>query len=341
MSFKVRISGRDIAFACNGDETILDAAERAGYAIPYSCRKGVCNACECPLVAGELEVRGRGRVAGATKEVLICQARPCSDVEIAPKRIETSAPPARKSLTATVYRMARPAPDVVILNLRFPTGVRARFQAGQYLQVLMPDGGRRNYSMANPPHENDGVELHVRHMPGGRFSEGVLGGLAPGRKLAVELPYGQFFLREASTGPAILIATGTGFAPIKSIVEDALKRSIKRPMRLYWGGRGRADLYMLDRIEKWAARSASFSFVPVLSEAQGDWQGRTGFVHRAVIEDHPDLTGIEVYACGNPLMIAAARKDLAREAGLPEEQFYADAFAPSGAPDVALEEERY
>jgi CDP-4-dehydro-6-deoxyglucose reductase/3-phenylpropionate/trans-cinnamate dioxygenase ferredoxin reductase subunit len=335
MSFQVRISGHEIAFACNGDETLLDAAERAGYAIPYSCRKGACNACACPLLAGELDVRGRGRVAGPTEEVLVCQARPCSDVEIAPRRIETSAPPLRRSLSATVYRIARPAADVAVLSLRFATGVRARFQAGQYLQVVLPDGDRRNYSMANPPHENDGVELHIRRVPGGRFSEGVLGDLAPGSKLAVELPYGQFFLRESSTAPAILVATGTGFAPIKSIVEDALKRGIRRPMRLYWGGRTRADLYMLDRIEKWAARSASFSFVPVLSEAPGDWQGRAGLVHRAVLEDHPDLAGVEVYACGNPLMIAAAKADFAREAGLPEERLYSDAFAPSGAPDAA------
>ncbi|HWE16176.1 MAG TPA: 2Fe-2S iron-sulfur cluster-binding protein [Hyphomicrobiaceae bacterium] len=335
MSFQVRISGQEIAFACNGDETILVAAERAGYSIPYSCRKGVCNTCECPLISGELEVRGRGRVVGPTKDVLICQAHPCTDVEILPKRIETSAPPLRKSLVAIVYRIARPAPEVVVLTLRFPAGVRAKFRAGQYLRVMMPDGDRRNYSMANPPHENDGVELHIRHVPGGRFSEGVLAGLAPGSKLTVELPYGQFFLRGQSTVPAIFVATGTGFAPIKSIVEDMLKRGDRRPMRLYWGGRARIDLYMLDRVEKWAARMDAFSFVPVLSEASDDWQGRTGPVHRAVLEDNPDLARVEVYACGNPLMIAAAKEDFCIEAGLPEEHFYSDAFVPSGSPDVA------
>jgi NAD(P)H-flavin reductase len=231
--------------------------------------------------------------------------------------------------------MATPAPGVTVLTLRFAAGLRAKFRAGQYLQVTMPSGDRRNYSMANPPHENDGVELHVRHVSGGRFSEGVLAGLAPGSKLAVELPYGQFFLRERPALPAIFVATGTGFAPIKAMVEDALKRGDKRPMRFYWGARGRADLYMLDRVEKWAARAAAFSFVPVLSRAPCDWRGRTGLVHHAVIEDRPDLTGVEVYACGNPSMIAAARRDFCKNAGLPAAHFYSDAFVPSGAADGA------
>jgi CDP-4-dehydro-6-deoxyglucose reductase/3-phenylpropionate/trans-cinnamate dioxygenase ferredoxin reductase subunit len=334
MSFQVRISASEIAFACKGDETVLDAAERAGYALPYSCRKGVCETCACPLVEGEVDVRGRGRVAGPDRHVPICQAQPFTDIEIAPRRIERSAAPVRKSLAATVYRISRPTPDVAVLTLRFPAGVRARFRAGQYLQVVMPDGARRNYSMANPSHENDGAELHIRRVPGGRFSEGVLAGLVPGGKLTVELPFGQFFLRGDATVPAIFVATGTGFAPIKSMIEDALKRSDKRPMWLYWGARGRGDLYMLERIERWAARAAAFSFVPVLSEASGEWQGRTGLVHRAVLDDRPDLAPVEVYACGNPLMIAAARADFCREAGLPEEHFYSDAFVASDTPDV-------
>ena len=157
--------------------------------------------------------------------------------------------------------------------------------------------------------------------------------IGPGDKLVVELPFGQFFLREAEI-PAILLATGTGFAPIKSIIEDALRRGNRRPMRLYWGGRNRDDLYMLDRVAKWVDRAPWFSFVPVLSQASGDWKGRTGFVHRAALEDNPDMTDVEVYACGNPLMIAAAQKDFGREAGLPEARFYADAFVASGQSEL-------
>jgi len=328
MSFQVRVAERDIAFACAADESILDAAERAGFSIPYSCRKGVCHTCEGALVAGEVQVRSR-LIAGRNGAVLMCQARPRSDVEVAVRRIEPSGPPLRKTLTAIVYRLARPAPDVSVLTLRFANGVRAKFQAGQYLQVLMAHGGRRNFSMANPSRDNDGVELHIRHIPGGCFSDTVLAKIGPRDKLVVELPFGQFFLREAEM-PAILLATGTGFAPIKSIVEDALRRGNRRPMRLYWGGRRRDDLYMLDRVAKWVERAPWLSFVPILSQAGGEWKGRTGLVHRTALEEFPDMREVEVYACGNPLMIAAARKDFGREAGLPESRFYADAFVPSG-----------
>jgi CDP-4-dehydro-6-deoxyglucose reductase/3-phenylpropionate/trans-cinnamate dioxygenase ferredoxin reductase subunit len=327
MSFKVRAG--DIAFACRADETILDAAERAGFAIPYSCRKGVCHTCEGALLAGEVQVRSR-RVAGRADAVLMCQARPRSDVGVALKRIEPSAPPLRKTLAASVYRLARLAPDVSVLTLRFANGVRARFRAGQYLQVLMADGDRRNFSMANPPQHNDGVELHIRHIPGGRFSEAVLARIGPRDTLVVELPFGQFFLRDAEM-PAILLATGTGFAPIKSMLEDALRRGLSRPMRLYWGGRCREDLYMLDWVAKLVARAPWLSFVPVVSETCAHWRGRAGLVHRAVLEDHPDLRDVEIYACGNPAMIAAARREFGQQAGLPETRFYADAFVASGS----------
>jgi NAD(P)H-flavin reductase/ferredoxin len=334
MSFEVRVAGRDVAFACAADETILDAAERAGLSIPYSCRKGVCHTCEGTLVTGEVQVRSR-RVAGRTEAVLMCQARPRSDLEVALKRVERSAPPLRKTLAASVYRLARPAPDVAVLTLRFANGVRARFRAGQYLQVLMADGDRRNFSMANPPQHNDGVELHIRRIPGGRFSEAVLASIGPRDTLVVELPFGQFFLRDAEM-PAILLATGTGFAPIKSMLEDALRRGISRPMRLYWGGRHQEDLYMLDGVAKLVDRAPWLSFVPALSETVSGWRGRTGLVHRAVLEDNPDMREVEVYACGNPLMIAAARRDFCGQAGLPEARFYADAFVASGRGELAI-----
>jgi NAD(P)H-flavin reductase/ferredoxin len=333
MSFEVRVSGCDIAFDCAAHESILDAAERAGFSLPYSCRKGVCHTCEGSLVAGEVRVRSR-QIMGKVDAVLMCQARPCSHVEIAPRRIERRAPPLRKTLTATVFRVVRPAPDISILTLRFANGVRARFQAGQYLQVLLPDGDRRNFSLANPPHANDGAELHIRHIPGGRFSQGILTELGPGDRLVVELPFGEFFLRQAQA-PAILLATGTGFAPIKSILEGAMRRGERRPMRLYWGARSKSDLYMLDRVAKWQDRTPWFSFVPMISRPSLEWKGRTGLVHRVALEDNPDMANVEVYACGNPQMISAARKEFAEAAGLPEARFYADAFVASGTTDLA------
>jgi NAD(P)H-flavin reductase/ferredoxin len=334
MSFQVRVAGGDIAFDCAADESILDAAERAGFSLPYSCRKGVCQTCEGSLVVGEVRVRSR-QVTGKASAVLLCQARPRSHVEIAPKRIERRAPPVRKTLTATVFRVVRPVPDVSILTLRFANGVRARFQAGQYLQVLLPDGDRRNFSLANPPYDNDAGELHIRHVPGGRFSEAILAALGPGDRLVVELPFGEFFLRRAEV-PAILLATGTGFAPIKSILEGALRRGDRRPMRLYWGGRTEPDLYMLDRVAKWQDRAPWFSFVPVLSQGGVAWNGRTGLVHRAVLEDNPDMAKVEVYACGNPAMVASARKEFGEAAGLPQARFYADAFVASGRSELAV-----
>jgi NAD(P)H-flavin reductase/ferredoxin len=331
MTWQIRIAHADISFPCAADETVLDAAERAGFALPYSCRKGVCNTCEGDLVAGQVRVAGRGVVQGKAAGVLLCQARPRSDLEIGPQRIERREPLARKTLKASVIRLTRPIADVAILNLRFPIGVRAKFRAGQYAQIFLPAGDRRNFSMANPPQANDGLELHIRHVPGGRFSEQVLATLKVGDKLDLELPYGDFFLRDGLQSPIILVATGTGFAPIKSIVEDALKRGNQRPMKLYWGARKHEDLYLADLPQKWSERAPWFSFVPVLSEPDGAWPGRAGLVHQAVMADHPNLSSVEVYACGNPLMIAAARYGFIHECGLPEQRFYSDAFVQSGA----------
>jgi CDP-4-dehydro-6-deoxyglucose reductase/3-phenylpropionate/trans-cinnamate dioxygenase ferredoxin reductase subunit len=330
MTYQVRISEKEIAFPCEPDEFVLDAAERAGFTIPYSCRKGVCDTCEGALIAGEIEQQGVGVVRGHSEAVLMCRSRPRSDLVIQPKRIEKSEPPARKMLTASVFRLARPAADVSVLHLRFPIGVRAKFKAGQYLQILLPDGDRRNFSMANPTHQNDGVELHIRHVAGGRFSEEVLSTLAPGAKLQVELPYGDFFLRQSPATPTLLLATGTGFAPIKSIIETAIKEGASRPMRLYWGARKREDLYFAALPLKWQKLFSWFSFVPVLSEPDSDWRGRVGLVHRAVLEDHADLSSFELYACGNPAMISAAQSEFIGSHGLREERFYCDPFVPTG-----------
>ena len=329
MTFMVSVDESGIAFACETGETVLDAAERAGYSLPYSCRKGVCSTCEGELRRGTVSV-GSKQFDGPAGGVLLCQAKPQSDVVIHAKRIELNDPDARKRVTASVYRISRPADDVVILQLRFPAGIRAKFKAGQYLRITMPDGDTRNFSMANPPHESDGAQLHIRHVPGGRFSEGVLVGLRQGDKLEVELPFGDFYLRADAEKPIICVATGTGFAPLKSMIEDLIKRESKRPVHLYWGGRRRRDLYLADLAAKWAARAAWFAFTPVLSEPDADWQGATGLVHHAVLKDQSDLSGSQVYACGNPLMIRNARRDFERSGGLSPNQFFADPFVPSG-----------
>jgi NAD(P)H-flavin reductase/ferredoxin len=336
MTFQICIAGGEIEFPCEPSEFVLDAAERAGFTLPYSCRKGVCNTCEGRLVDGEAEQQGKGFIRGPYDAVLFCRAKPRSDLKIKPKRIEKTEPPRRKTLTATVIRSSRPAVDVTILQLRFPIGIRAKFKAGQYLQVILPDGDRRNFSMANPPYQNEGVQLHVRHVPGGRFSEGILSQLAPGKKLQVELPYGDVFLRPTVNLSAILLATGTGFAPIKSTIEDAIKTGSERPMRLYWGGRRVEDLYLCDLPEKWANDLAWFSFVPVLSESSDAWSGRTGLLHRAVLNDYQDLSTTDVYACGNPMMIAAAQEAFVNSRRLPVDRFYSDSFVESGTSSAQI-----
>jgi NAD(P)H-flavin reductase/ferredoxin len=330
MTFKIAIEASDIEFPCEPGETILDAAERAGYSLPYSCRKGVCATCEGGLRDGEV-VLGSKAFAGPSGELLFCQVRPRSDIVIRPKRIQRRDLDARKIVAAKVYRITRPVDDVAVLQLRFPASVRVKFRAGQYLRIKLPDGDTRNFSMANPPHESDGVQLHIRHVPGGRFSEGVLAGLTQGAALEVELPFGDFHLRPESEKPIVGLATGTGFAPLKSIVEDLIKRGNKRTMRLYWGGRRQRDLYLADLPQKWTTRADWLTFIPVLSEPDPDWSGATGLVHHAVLRDLPDLSGWEVYACGNPLMIRHARRDFKATAGLADSDFFADPFVPSGS----------
>jgi NAD(P)H-flavin reductase/ferredoxin len=329
MTFTVRIADSGIAFPCEPREFVLDAAERAGYSMPSSCRKGACNTCEAGLLEGEVEQRGRGRRTAQDGLALMCRAQPRADLTIRPKRFECIDIFRRKIITATVYRLERPAADVTILTLRFPIGLRAPFKAGQYLQVVMEDGDRRNFSMANAGHHNDGAELHIRHVAGGKFSIKTLSKLSAGDPLQVEVPFGDFYLR-ASQRPVILLASGTGFAPIKSIIETAIHAGNRRAMQLYWGGRGREDLYLAELPAKWTERLPWFSFTPVLSEPSSSWSGRTGLVHNTVREDHRNLAEIDVYACGNPLMVSAAQRDFTAGHGLPAAQFFADAFVESG-----------
>ncbi|WP_321795482.1 FAD-binding oxidoreductase [Caballeronia sp. J97] len=322
MTYRISVASSDIGFDCNDGESVLDAAERAGFALPYSCRKGVCSECQGGIV----------NTQGVTEKALMCCVRPGANMTIAPRKIEKRERIVRKKLDASVFRITQPAPDVTVLQLRLPIGVRAKFRAGQYLQIHLDDETVRNYSMANPPHQSDSVHLHVRHVPGGRFSEGVLKELAVGKKLRIELPYGEFFFRDESEKPVILVATGTGFAPVKSIVEDAIKRKLARPMKLYWGARRKEDLYLADLARKWHD-DGHVAFIPTLSDPDDDWTGRTGLVHRAVLADHPSLAGHQVYACGNPAMTSAARDEFTR-AGLPENEFFCDAFVQTDAPEA-------
>ncbi len=319
-SFTIRVANTDIAFPCDADTTILEAARRAGYEMPYSCQRGACASCRGLVREGEIETPYPGDLY-----VLFCQARPKSDLEIVPREIRRIDPNARSTIDAKVLRVTDAADDVKIVQLRFPPGVRVKFKAGQYLEVILADGARRSFSMANAPQQSDLAVLHVRVLPGGRFSDDTLRGLAAGASLKVELPYGDFWLREGAK-PAVFVASGTGFAPVKSILEDAFRRSVAREMVLYWGARREKDLYLVDLPQKWAGAHANFRFVPVLSEPDAGWGGRSGLVHRAVMQDYASLADCEVYACGVTAMVEAARRDFCAQRALPRDAYFCDAF---------------
>lgn len=329
----ISIKRSEITFKCAPEQTVLEAAESAGWGIPYSCRKGVCDTCIGTLTSGELNVPGIGAVCGPA-EVHMCRARPVGDVEIAPKRIEARTAPKRKRLTTTVYHRRQVAPSVTILDLRYPIGRRTPFQAGQFLNVILDDGDTRSYSLANSPQHNDLAQLHVRHTAGGAFSARILQQLEFHDTVEIEAPFGEFFVEDSdgteegliSEDPILLLATGTGFAPMRSIILDHIARRKTRPVHLYWGARSVEDIYQMDLVQAAAKRFDWFSFTPVLSRPDCDWGGPTGWVQQAAMNDHPDLTGHRVYACGSETMVQSAVDDLARECGLDPERFHSDAF---------------
>jgi NAD(P)H-flavin reductase/ferredoxin len=332
MSYEIRIDGTDVKFQAEPGQTVLDAASKHGIEIPYSCRKGACGNCKGRVIRGELTpgTGGGGHEAGinAPDEHLFCRAQPASDLLIAPRSWRHIDPNARKILTATVLRNQLAASDVSILHLRFPAGVRARFNAGQYLEVLAPDGRRRAFSMANAPHESDGVQLHIRHMPGGAFTSNVVPGLVKGDVLQIELPFGDFYLREDSDRPLLFIAGGTGFAPVKSMIDHIIRRGIQRPMTLFWGARDPSGLYATQIVEKWLKQRPSLRYEPVVSGPPdaAAWNGRRGRVHQAVLESFDSVEDYDVYACGAPGMVQSARTALEDQRGLPADRFFSDAF---------------
>jgi NAD(P)H-flavin reductase/ferredoxin len=329
----ITVAGTDIEIPCEDGQTVLEAAENAGWAIPYSCRKGVCTSCAGSLVTGSVVLRGRGELTGPADGVLLCRAEPRGPVVVRPRRIDRGEPPQRKKLTTVVHRICRPAPRVTVLDLRFPIGRRAPFRAGQFLDVVLPGDETRPYSLANAPQHNDAAQLHVRTEPGGRFSEGTVGALRPGDTLDVETPFGEFVLDDGDD-PVLLLATGTGFAPIKSIVLDRIARRGTRPLHLYWGARSEEDLYLDDLPRRWAARYSWFSYTPVLSRPGKHWTGATGHVQHAALADHPDLHAHRVYACGNEAMTSGAHSLLTTRGGLPSGCFLADSFVPAADPRI-------
>jgi CDP-4-dehydro-6-deoxyglucose reductase len=332
MAYQVTIKPSGHQFSVQSGETVLEAALREDIALPYGCRNGACGACKGKILEGEVDLgtfqpstlpqddRSRGLA-------LFCTAKPKSDMVLEVKEISAAKDIPVKTLPCRVERMERLADDVMAIWLKLPSNERLQFLPGQYIDFLLKDGKHRSFSLANAPESDALMELHIRHVPGGFFTDRVFGSMKVKDIMRIKGPLGSFFLRE-SDKPVIFLAGGTGFAPIKSILGHAFHHGSDRQMVLYWGAKSLADLYLPKLPGAWQQAHANFSFIPVLSEPKpaNAWPGRTGLVHEAILADFADLSGYQVYACGAPPMIDAARRDfLAR--GLPEDEFFSDAFA--------------
>jgi len=327
MTFTVTINTSGHQFEAEENETILDAAIRQGTALPYGCRNGRCGSCMADLVSGEvtyyasppaLEEAGEGKC-------LPCQGFAASDLTLAVREAESTADLEVKLLPCRVHAVDHLTHDVVRLLLKLPDNQRLQFRAGQYLDFLLADGRRRAFSIANAPHDDEFIELHIRHVDGGEFTDWVFSQMKEKTILRIQAPLGTFVLDEDSDRPMIFMGGGTGFAPLKGQIEQAFEAGIDRPMALYWGVRSERDLYMNELPEEWVTEHPNFSFVPVLSEPDDGWQGRTGWVHEAVLADIPELARHDLYMAGPPPMVNAAR-DAFRAAGMPDAHMHYDSF---------------
>jgi CDP-4-dehydro-6-deoxyglucose reductase len=327
MSFTVTLSNSGHRFEVEENETILDAALRQNIGLPYGCRNGRCGSCAADLQSGSVVYAGE---VPALAELDAGKCLPCrglaqSDLSLGVREAEAAADIEVKMLPVRVHAIDHLSHDVVRLWLKLPESQRLQFLAGQYLDFVLADGRRRAFSIANAPHDDELIELHIRHVDGGEFTDWVFEKMKARTILRIQAPLGSFILDDDSPRPMIFMGGGTGFAPLKGQIEHAFHSGIQRPMYLYWGVRSARDLYLPDLPRQWAETHANFRFVPVLSEPDADWQGRTGWVHEAVVEDFPDLGGFDLYMAGPPPMVAAGREAF-RAAGMPDAQMHYDSF---------------
>ncbi len=367
-AFQVSVlpSGRE--FGVNQGEAMLAAGIRQGVGLPYGCKDGACGSCKCKKISGVVlhgphQSKALSDEEEANGFVLTCCGVPFSDVVLESRQVTEAGAFPIKKMPSRVMLLEKKSHDVMLVKLQLPANDGFAYHAGQYVEFILRDGARRSYSMATaprpspvltaltttpvqagadgagvtttatpalpiPPAPGHGLELHIRHMPGGKFTDHVFGAMKEKEIVRIEGPFGTFFLREDSAKPMILLASGTGFAPIKAVIEDMQLKGIDRPATLYWGGRRPADLYLDDWVKAKLAEMPNLKYVPVISNAvpEDNWSGRTGFVHAAVLQDFPDLSGHQVYACGAPIVIDSAKTAYTTEGGLPEDEFYADSF---------------
>ena len=333
MRLQIAIEPSGRIFSADPDETILAAAIRQGVGLPYGCKDGACGSCKCKKLEGSVahgphQAKALSADEEAAGFVLTCCGVAQSDLVLESRQVTQAGAFAVRKMPSRVASIERLSHDVIRLQMQLPANEPFLYHAGQYVEFILRDGVRRSYSMANAPHRGPGLELHIRHMPGGKFTDHVFGAMKEKEIQRIEGPFGSFYLREDSEKPIVLLASGTGFAPIKALIEHMQFKGIVRPATLYWGGRRPQDLYMDAWVRSTLRDMPTLSYVPVVSDAlpEDGWSGRSGFVHRAVLEDLPDLHAHQVYACGAPVVVDSARRDFCELAGLDEEAFYADSF---------------
>ena len=343
MPTRVKLTQADKAFTVNDGETVLAAALRQGIHLPYGCRTGSCGTCRAHVVEGRTHYPDGPPLALTALEMksgeaLLCRAVPQSDLTVDAQEITAMANLRVKVMPCRVARMEKLAHDVMGLYLRLPAVERMQFLPGQYIDVLMPDKHRRSFSLANPPHDDKLLELHVRNVPGGKFSQEVFTHLQEGALLRIQGPLGTFFLRENSARPIIMVAGGTGYAPIQAMLRHLFERGQNRHISFYWGARAGRDLYAHAPLQRWANDHPSFKYVPVLSEPMMEdrWNGRTGFVHDAVPQDFADLSGHDIYLSGPPPMVQAARASFPKH-GAQALHMFSDSFDFPAEVRAALE----
>lgn len=328
MNHKVQVEPSGHNFIVEDGESILDAAIRQGINLPYGCRNGFCGDCRAVLSAGQISYPNGQPPVMSDNETDICytcQATAGSDITLGVVEIIQSQDIQTRIMPCKIDRIDRLNDDVIRLYLKLPEGERLQFLAGQYLNFILSDGSKRAFSIANAPHDDDFIELHIRHVSGGAFTDHLFNGMQEKTIMRIEAPLGSYYLREASNRPIILMGGGTGFAPLKGIIEHAFKIGVSRPMHLYWGVRSRADLYLAELPQQWASQYPNFDYTPVLSEPDSDWQGETGWVHEVVVANYPDLSEHEVYMSGPPPMIQAGKEAFLGH-GLSDEKLYSDSF---------------
>lgn len=331
MSYQVTLKDSGHHFQVEPDACVLDAARAQDIALAYGCQNGHCGACRAKIVSGHVSYAARPEALSEAElrlgYTLLCQARAQSDLVLEVEELPPSPGLRVRNLPARVARRERLSHDVMALFLQLPKGTDFEFLAGQYVDILLHDGRRRSFSLANTPGGAESLlELHLRHVPHGQFTDYVFNQMPERALLRIEGPLGSFYLRE-SQRPALLIGGGTGFAPLKSMLEQAFARRLSRPLHLYCGVRARCDLYMDGLAREWRRAHPGFRYTPVLSEstAEDGWDGRRGLVHDAVTTDYPDLRDYEIYMSGPPAMIQAGKTSFMAH-GLALERLHYDSF---------------